>query len=439
MKVASDSAYIVVGSAGQAAIALLLAAATARLLGPSGRGELYYVLQAASLLGLIAAMGVGSAMQRRRAAGLLHARSALRLARRYTVIASLSIAVVGLVVDQFGDAIAIPPSVRENIWPLIALTGANCALLLYGGIFTLREHGFRDTAITALLGAIVTFLVVSALPFLSVSAAVRVALIGYAIPVALRAVWFDSRLAHDVRADQGAPEPGALDLMRESSLLFAGNVVVALIFRVDTFILEHIRGVAEVGTYSLATSLAEMVLWIPSALGSVLFARLPSAAKADREHFTPLVARRTLFLTAILCAAIAFVSEPVVRIMGGDRFSSATLSMRLLLPGVLAMSVNYVLYNYFASTAQVGTAIRCFLAGVLLNIALNSQLIPRFGEYGAAVSSSLAYIATAVLLIERAARSMNQSMSAFFMVRRGDLRELSGVIHGLSRLQRSRG
>jgi O-antigen/teichoic acid export membrane protein len=206
-----------------------------------------------------------------------------------------------------------------------------------------------------------------------------------------------------------------------------------LLLRVDTFILEHIRGIAEVGTYSIATGLAEMVLLIPSALGTVLFARLPAATRAEREAVTPVMVRRTLLVSGVLCAILAVASSNILAVVAGPRFVSAGPAMRLLLPGVLAMSMNYVLYNFFASTERIATAVGCFLLGVVMNVLLNLYLVPRYGQNGAAIASSVSYISTTALLLHHAARSLGQRLSLFLVPSYADILASRDAILEVSR------
>lgn len=427
-RIARDTGYITAGHVVQAFIALGLTAATTRILGASGRGEVYYLVQVASLVAVALSLGAGSSIQRSQAAGLIAPRPALRLSNAHLGIAVLVMAaVLGALVWRFPEL--LPGPIQRHPAGFALLVFGNLALLLIGGLFALREAGFRDTAISGVVASVATLGLLFFAAGRPPEQRVLVAVLAYGVPVALRAGWFDLVLARTSDASHGAG-PVRRGVILEGFSLFAGNIAVTLLFRVDALMLEAFRGSAELGTYSVATSLAETALLVPNALGTVLFARMAGAAR-EAQAGTARIARLTLLLAAGIAVGLLALSDLIILLLAGPQFSSSAVAMRLLLPGVVAMSANYVFYNFLASQGLAWRGVRAFVLGTAVNVVLNWLMLPHLGQYGAAISSSLAYPLTTLLLARSVAGELAVPITTLLVPRSADLRELTNTIRRL--------
>jgi O-antigen/teichoic acid export membrane protein len=204
--------------------------------------------------------------------------------------------------------------------------------------------------------------------------------------------------------------------------------MVTSLFRIDVFLVSSMTGTAALGVYSVAVAFAELALMCPNALGAALFKHLP-ASKADEQI-------RVLCHSSRMIGAIGFVtgagvttmSYPLVVGFMGHRFAGAVVPLCLLVPGVIAMSVNYVFANYYAASGQPLVTGKCFGSGLLLNLAINLLLIPRWGIRGAAIASSFAYTLVTVMFTIRLRREHGLRLAELFLPRREDL---AGLIERL--------
>jgi O-antigen/teichoic acid export membrane protein len=180
------------------------------------------------------------------------------------------------------------------------------------------------------------------------------------------------------------------------------NVLALLGYRVDVFLVDAFKGTAAVGLYGTGVVIAE-ALWMPSqAVSTALFPTI--AAESDesaRRATTPLVARNTLWLTAILGGILVVASGPAVDLLYSSRFTAAAAVVRALVPGVVLFGAARVLGNDIAARGRPLVNSVIAAASVVCNIALNAVLIPRYGIEGAAWAStgsySMVFVATAVV------------------------------------------
>lgn len=163
-----------------------------------------------------------------------------------------------------------------------------------------------------------------------------------------------------------------------------------LIIRSDMLLVNYFLGAAQAGVYSVAVNLADLLMVFPIAVGTMLFPRI-SAQPTDDGSLTAAACRHTAAGMALLCAGTGILAQPLIQLLYGGAFRGATAPFLLLLPGILALSLEAIFMNDLAGRGMPPVVILVPAMGLVLNVALNVAFIPRFGLHAAAASSSLAY------------------------------------------------
>jgi O-antigen/teichoic acid export membrane protein len=163
----------------------------------------------------------------------------------------------------------------------------------------------------------------------------------------------------------------------------------AIIIRADLLVVNHFRGAAEAGVYSVASQFALLLMLLPGVIATLLFPRVTSEQDA-RGETTCLVSRYTTFIMFLCClAAVPF--SLLLPIVYGPAFADATRLLLILLPGVYLMGLESVLVQHFNALGVPRAIPIYWLATLVLNLALVFALVPRFGAQGAAIASSISY------------------------------------------------
>ncbi len=161
----------------------------------------------------------------------------------------------------------------------------------------------------------------------------------------------------------------------------AGILLSALYFRVDLLLLGMWEGPVAVGRYNAVFRLIEALRLFPAAVVAV---SLPTLFRAANPR--PLL--KTSTSVTLFAVGISLVlwtmAGPIVDAVYGPGFAEAVPAFRVLLVGFPLMSLNYVLtHQLIGWHGHRAYAVIC-LAALVLNVSLNSRLIPSLSILGAA-------------------------------------------------------
>ncbi len=378
-----------------AALLLANSVLVARVLGTEGKGLVALTAQTTTLLMMVLSLGVGYAhayligSRRFDPAALLG--NALGLTLLQSVLAGL--VVIGLHVG--GMLPTLSPALLIVAWlglP-VQLLIAYASGILQGQqrIVTLSVLQVLQSA--AMLGLGVLLLLGLRLGVMGGALAVLLAwglTLGLLV-VLLRRSGVCWRLAW---------QPQALRVTLDYGLRgYVGSLLQYFNYRLDTFLVNYFIGAAQVGLYSVAVGLAELLWYLPHAVGFVI---LPKAAGSDARSmntFTPRVFLITLGLTALGGAGLALVGPWLIRWLYSPAFSGAYPALLWLLPGVVLLGAGKVLTNEIAGRGFPHYNSISSGVALIATVALDLVLIPRAGIVGAAQASTVSYTLGFVLAL----------------------------------------
>jgi O-antigen/teichoic acid export membrane protein len=171
-------------------------------------------------------------------------------------------------------------------------------------------------------------------------------------------------------------------------LVMASGLIVA-----DRFILAHYRDLSEVGIYSLAYTLG-MVMFIVTQSLSMAWLPMFFELAADRDENHLMLGRicsgLMIFLVAIACLGI-LLSPPFVHIALDYRYHAAARIAPLVVMGYLFHALFSLLSLSILQAKRTAFVFLISLTAFSANMILNFALIPRWGMYGAAWATTIAY------------------------------------------------
>jgi O-antigen/teichoic acid export membrane protein len=198
-------------------------------------------------------------------------------------------------------------------------------------------------------------------------------------------------------ANWRAGRPAVFSMFRQS-LPYA--LVVLLMFaytRMDAVLLERMAGAAHADVYASAFRLLEacnMFGYLFASLLLPMFARLLK----EKESVRPLTSMSFKLIWAgsvTLAAAIFFAREDLLRLMMPARANEYRFEvLGVLIWAFVPVSVTYIFSTLLTARERMMRMNRFFIVGIVLDLALNLALIPKYQ----AIGSALAALATQIFI-----------------------------------------
>lgn len=300
---------------------------------------------------------------------------------------------------------------------LVTLLGLNVFL----GIERIAQFNLLD----ALSQILVLVNTVFALVVLAAGLKMLVALnTAGSILICATVIWMIGRIIAGQKEGRAfRPDMELLKRMARYGIKFHVAVVASLlIFRADLLIVNHFRGEAEAGSYSVASQMAMLLMMLPGVIATLIFPRV-TAAWGSRDHLTMRATRHTAFVMLVICL-MAVPAAFLLPFLYGSAFVDVPVQLLILLPGVYLVGVESVLVQYFSGTGLPAAIPLFWLVTLLLNVLLNLLFVPTMGARAAAAASTASYALIFLLVAAYFRRKTGNSFSQTFMLRRGELREL---------------
>ena len=361
---------------------------TARLLGPTLRGDLAVMIALPSLIAATSLMGGDSA----------NLALAGRSADAHASIVRISLlhaAAVGLLVTVPLVALGIVwEPVRLGLEPAafqvaLVLTPFLVLVMLLGA----AEAGRRRATLVAwltvaaaatwLLGAIAAAILGIGEPagvfliFLAAQLVLTGGLLGVAWPgtIRTRAISVGEYVAFALRAN-------------------LSTVALLILLRIDVPLIQVMAGPAQVGLYSIAVPIAESLLLLSTVVSLVL---VPASAAGDVDHGRAVtIARLSLLAAAAVGVALAVLAPVGIPLVFGERFAGSVPILWALLPGLILFTAGRTLQAHLLANQVFAATTYGAALGLVAMVGMSLVLVPPLGAFGGAVAASASYLVFAV-------------------------------------------
>jgi len=170
-------------------------------------------------------------------------------------------------------------------------------------------------------------------------------------------------------------------------------------YKIDILLMSWLSSSHELGNYSVAVQLGEIIWQLPSSVLLVLMAKTANSRSDDIIYTVVKSTRLTLFVTLILTCLMLLLSRMFIGLIFGEDYLLVNEVLVYLAPGIIFACLFKTINAYFAGEGKTGVAIKVMFVTVLTNILGNLLLIPEYGAVGAAIATSLSYLVSGVLIV----------------------------------------
>ena len=445
----AGAALSVVADVGPIVSVGALSIVLARAIGPSGNGTFALLATLVNIVVLVASLGLSAGITYEVSRGLWPVGRAFRETYRVALILGLAGSGLGAAFYALTD-----DTVLRSVEPTLAVIAlaavpAFIAVQFATAILLGRDRYESYTALQLSTSAMLLVAAILAVPF-----GLTGAVAGLAASGVVSAAVGAALLLRQVRRDAGAGEASGTPrnesrlphALRFGVQAWVASVVQQANYRFDVVILGAYASVAKVGVYSVALTLTSVAWILPHGLQTVVFPRVASldaaaqvgelsAAESDAA-----VARATRHSVLLLVPAGLIVAAllALVPLVYGSSFEQTVVLGLVLLPGVLALGTGKVLGSVVAGRGAPRYNLYTGVIVAIMTLGLYFTLIPAYGAWGAAIGSSLSYLATTVIAAGFFRRLVGIPLSQALVPTAADIRNYGEALLALRSHLRSR-
>lgn len=369
-------------------IGLITTVIVARTLGPAGRG-LYAVAATVGAIGVqFGNLG-------------LHASNTYYVARNRQLLPTLlgNSLIVSLVLGSFGAIITwliftmfpkiAPVHGLLLILALLWIPLGLAYLLLQNLLLGIQKVRAYNTV--ELVNKIISVILIGGLIITKLVSVETVFSTGL-IALIVGCIWIMWQLTKEI--DQ--PFTPSLSLFKENIRYGIKAYLAAffafMVLRVDLLMVKYILGPEQVGYYSIAVSMADLIYMLPVVVGTILFPRLSVLIEpVEKWKLTQKTISAITIIMIVLAISASLLATPMVRLLFGQEFLPAVPAFILLMPAIVFLSVNTICMNFFAAINMPMIVIYSPVLAFTINIILNWIMLPWVGLSGASISSIISY------------------------------------------------
>jgi O-antigen/teichoic acid export membrane protein len=391
-KVAYNTAVQLAGKAVGMGVAVVSIAVLTRYLGPEDYGRYALALMLVGVLGVLADVGLFTTVVRD--ISRAPERTETLVGNAMTLRLVLSLAVIAL-----ATAVALVLPYDRTTRVAIVLAGAPLLLgLLQSSLLTvLQARLLMDRAALAdVIGRFAGLGLVVLVAGLDLGFYAVMGAAAGATAATLAVTWaFAGRL---IRIRFLADPAVWRQLLAASVPLGLALAINELYFRADAIVISLFRDYGEVGLYSLAYRILELLIVVGPIFLTSVFPLLSRYAAGGDARLTGVIQRAwDVFVIAGLPMAVggALLAPQIVELAGGADFAGSVAPLRILFAAGALSFVNGLFGYALIAMERQKRALWLNVAGLSFNVGLNLILVPPYGITAAAIVT----VASEILII----------------------------------------
>ena len=190
--------------------------------------------------------------------------------------------------------------------------------------------------------------------------------------------------------------------------------------RIDVWFVEFFSGISNLGIYALAASLTNFILEAFRPIYQVMMPHLARMDELESGKLLMMYARLTFLLSGIAAITVFLLAGWLIPAIFGQAFIGAVLPVRILLLGVVIISMQNVFGAYASAKNKLHFIVYGKLFGLCTTIVLDISLIPSFGIIGASIASISSYLVSNVYIFMCVLKEIKQPWHQAFLFGKSD-------------------
>ncbi|MEO1576715.1 MAG: polysaccharide biosynthesis C-terminal domain-containing protein, partial [Pseudomonadota bacterium] len=202
--------------------------------------------------------------------------------------------------------------------------------------------------------------------------------------------------------------------LRAGVAMSLGSGALIMMYSADVIMLNWFRGAEEAGVYSVISRLSILVIFgmncAQIVVGPALSRAFASGDTARLRHLASLAAVMSAGVGLAVGGVLTIFGQYAVGMFGPDYLTGLT-ALTILVVGQLLNTATGITGTFMNMVGEPTRLLRFVILGLVLNLALNLVLIPRYGAQGAAVSAVAGHLFWNVLALIHIRRAFDVDVS----------------------------
>ncbi len=177
------------------------------------------------------------------------------------------------------------------------------------------------------------------------------------------------------------------------------------LYNIDTLILGYFREMSEVGYYSAAQKIIQILWLVPSLFATALLPMLSRTSEENIYSFKKVLGKSitiSILGIGIISGVLAFFATPLISIIYGTEYTPAVPVFQIASISAVAIIPSLFISNAFLAKGKQKITLKYIIIASGTNVFLCFALIPPYGMYGAAIAYTLSQIISNVFIFYKA-------------------------------------
>ncbi len=382
--VARNTAWLMVATLGQKVVSFLAFYVIARLVGPTITGKYFYAVSVTSVFVVLADIGLTPVVIRELASNEERGRAFLARALQLKAVLLPLAAIASLL---YAWIVNVEPDVfAAVVIACFVLMADSVSLIFYGALRGKKDLRFE--AVGMLVCQVVT--AIASVIILRMGGGV----VGLVCALLLGSLW--NLVWSVLQAIRRQVTPLSARAISFKTLLLAAlpfglaGLFVKVYSYTDSLLIRQYFGHTEVGQYAVAYKLTYALQFLPLTFVAALYPAMSSDFAAGNQEGLRRALKnglRLMMLVSVpLSAILSGLAGPIVQMFYGRAYAGAVAPL-VVLPWVLIpIFLDFPIGSLLNATRRSELKTIAMGMTMVLNVALNFVLVPRFGPVGAAYS-----------------------------------------------------
>lgn len=197
--------------------------------------------------------------------------------------------------------------------------------------------------------------------------------------------------------------------------------------RVDILMMGYFLVASQIGIYSVAVGIGELMWYIPNSISTVLFPRVSSIDKDYANKLSAKICRVSFFIILFIAIFIIFTAKMIIKLLYGKIFIPAINPLLILIPGIVILSITKILTSDVAGRGKPGVVAIISIITAAINVVLNLFFIPLWNINGAALASTISYTFSGLTMLILFMKLSNNNLYNVIIIKKTDILELFQV------------